>query len=80
MEWMPIESAPKDGTPIDVWLDDAPEEDVAFYCTAGTRRSPGWSWHNGKFRPMAGLNTFPPVFVQPTHWMPLPPPPQESGG
>jgi hypothetical protein len=68
--WQPIETAPK-GEVIDVWLGDAEPEDVDFYCTEGTRRSPGWHWVQGKWRPVNGL---PPmtVFVQPTHGRPLP--------
>lgn len=76
--WRPIEEAPKDGTPIDVWL-GRPEDDGAidFYCVDGSRRSCAWSWHRGKFRPIGGLVTL--VFVQPTHFRPLPPPPEEAG-
>ena len=75
-DWQPIETAPKDGTIIDVWLADAEDEDVAFYCTPGTRRSSGWAFHNGKFRPLGGLLKNMTVFVLPTHWMPLPDPPR----
>jgi hypothetical protein len=78
MQWQPIETAPRDGRPIDVWLggDDASPEDLRFYCGDGeTRRSTNWHWFEGKFRPMTGLKL--PVFVQPTHWMPLPLPPGE---
>jgi hypothetical protein len=75
MTWQPIENAPKDGTVIDVWLGDADAEDVEFYCTRGTRRSAGWSWRQGKFRPEMGLG-MPVVTVRPTHWMPLPSAPE----
>lgn len=75
-EWQPIETAPKDGTIIDVWLGDADESDQAFYCSEGSRRSPNWTWRHGKFRPLGGLNVTMPVFVRPTHWMPLPEPPR----
>ena len=75
--WQPIETAPKDGTIIDVWLGDCSEDDRCFYCSGETRRSPSWAWHNGKFRPCGGLNI--PTFVQPTHWMPLPSPPAQEG-
>ena len=75
-EWQPIETAPKDGTIIDVWLGEADRSDVEFYCTTGTRRSAGWCFKNGKFRPLGGLEPAMPVFVIPTHWMPLPDPPQ----
>lgn len=79
--WKPISSAPKDGTIFDVWLGDtdgpfSPEStDIEFYCTKGTRRSPGWAWINRKFRPYSGLLGIT-VFVQSTHWMPLPAPPR----
>lgn len=74
-KWQPIETAPKDGTIFDVWLGDADASDVGYYCTAGTRRSTGWSWRSGKFRPCGGLGVIVPTFVIPTHWMPLPDPP-----
>jgi hypothetical protein len=73
--WQTIDSAPKDGTIIDVWLGNASEDDVQFYCTEGGRRSPAWSWKQGKFRPLGGLDVAMPVFVEPTHWRPLPSPP-----
>lgn len=73
--WLPIATAPKDKI-IDVWLGDADESDVAFYCTPGTRRSPGWKWRDGKLRPLGGLDVSMTVFVVPTHWQPLPQPPE----
>ena len=75
-DWQPIETAPKNGTIIDVWLGDCDESDRKFYCSGETRRSPGWAWANNKWRPWGGLNSA--TFVKPTHWMPLPDPP-ESG-
>lgn len=82
-KWQPIESAPKDGTIIDVWLEES-LSDIKFYCSSRPvhlkdaqygGRSAGWLWKNGKFRPyLVGLNM--PVFVIPTHWMPLPEPPK----
>lgn len=77
-DWRPIETAPRDGTVIDVWLGDADEEDVDFYCTPGTRRSPAWGFIAGRFRPLIGLSTPMTTFVQPTHWMPMPGPPEET--
>jgi hypothetical protein len=76
MDWQPIETAPKDGTVIDVWLGDADAPEVDFYCTFGTRRSAGWQWRQGKFRPVHGMHV-PVVGVQPTHWMPLPEAPDD---
>jgi hypothetical protein len=78
MEWQPIETAPKDGTIIDVWLGDCPPEDAFFYCGGkGSLRSANWHWQNGKFRPYLGLNILT-TFVEPTHWMPLPEPPKQG--
>jgi hypothetical protein len=81
-EWQPIETAPRDGTIIDVWLQES-LSDIRFYCSSEPKylsddkyggRSAGWFWKDGKFRPyLPGLNM--PVFVMPTHWMKLPEPP-----
>ena len=73
-EWREIATAPKDGTIIDVWLGDASDEDIEFYCAPGTRRSAGWHFRQGRFRPYMGLS-LPVVTVRPTHWMHLPAPP-----
>ena len=74
-EWQPIETAPRDGTIIDVWLGDADESDLDFYCSPGSKRSANWFWYRDKFRPWAGLSQLM-TFVEPTHWMPLPSPPK----
>ncbi len=73
-DWLPIESAPKDGTIFDVYLGNAGHTECAFYCTPGTRISAGWHWHNGKFRPHSCVPGVA-VVVEPTHWKPLPSPP-----
>lgn len=75
--WQPIATAPKDGTLFDVWLGDADDVDVGFYCSHGTRRSVDWTWDQftNLFRPTAGIfaaSTILPVSVQPTHWRPRP--------
>ena len=77
MGWQPIETAPRDGSTIDVWLGDASESDIDFYCCPGTKRSPAWSYKQGRFRPLGGLPTVVTTFVEPTHWMTLPEPPKE---
>jgi hypothetical protein len=80
-DWQPIETAPKDGTPIDVWLGNAEQSDIDFYCNDGTKRSTGWSFRHGQFRPAAvGVPSLDriTVFVEPTHWMPLPEPPRDK--
>ena len=77
-EWRDISTAPKDGTVIDVWLGDATDGDVDFYCGPGTRRATDWYFKEGRFRP-AIPGTIPlPTFVEPTHWTPRPTPPEDG--
>lgn len=76
-EWKPIETAPKDGTLIDVWLGDASKDDLLFYCHENSKRSINWYWKNGKFRPHTSAKNIAPVFIIPTHWMPSPEPPND---
>lgn len=75
MEWRPISEAPMDGTIIDVWLGNADDDDLEFFCIRGTRRAPGWAWIYGKWRPtLNGLQM--PAFIQPTHFVLPPAPPK----
>jgi hypothetical protein len=75
MSWQPIQTAPKDGTLVLLFADGAPcfghyngPSDGALY--AGTASQYEW------FIP-AEMSTFHNSLV--THWMPLPPPPEEDG-
>lgn len=80
-EWQPIETAPKDGTWImvagTVWAGEVggvarnanPEVSIANY-TSGKSDYPGDWWNE------AGGDYYA-TWCQPTHWMPLPPPPTE---
>ena len=80
--WQSIDSAPRDGTVVDVWLIGS-LSDIEFYCSSPPQkvgrgkycgRSAGWMWLVDKWRPfLSGLNM--PTFIQPTHWRPLPSPP-----
>lgn len=81
MEWLPIETAPKDGTPIQVarWMDIfggtwvrgwARWESAFFH----DKDIGGWIAH-GYFEPPGELG-----LAHPTHWMPLPDPPVEVRG
>jgi hypothetical protein len=65
-EWQPIESAPKDGTKVDVWC--VREGKVPL-------RIP-----NAYFYEERWLHSFNGMRIwhDPTHWMPLPPPPSEE--
>jgi len=80
--WRPIETAPKDGTRIIVgkhagyvmawassayWFDQPPyRHGPKFKGTRGTERRRGWT---------DGMDTL----ATPTHWMPLPAPPEGVG-
>ena len=73
-EWQPMETAPKDGTPILVSNDERDGVWVAYYqpvYTSGYRPDNPWSslmlntrWHKNKW-----------ASYVPTRWMPLPAPP-----
>lgn len=82
MDWQPIETAPRDGTVIDVWREDGGRDTVFWgkpshscgeaesYCDSDWHsiRAPGWVCNT--FDEFIGRkhNPF-------THWMPLPAPP-----
>lgn len=68
-EWQPIETAPKDATLLLLWWPSRRESSalIGYY---------GRGWLEGsalEWRSMAGLEWH----KDPTHWMPLPPPPAE---
>jgi hypothetical protein len=66
--WQPIETAPKDGTRFDVWLPD----------TFGGRRMCNLSFNTrGHLRQDGLLDGFN-LPRWPTHWMPLPAPPEAA--
>lgn len=75
-EWQPIETAPKDGTAILAY-----NPMIGAYSTAYTTRFvpdkpygggfPCGYWPNGT----PGSDNFGRWDCQPTHWLPLPPPP-----
>ena len=58
-QWLPIESAPKDGTEILLYS----LGDVGVCYWRDDEVMTGWTWGLGK------------AFGLPTHWQPLPPPP-----
>ena len=84
-EWQPIETAPRDGVPVDLWLGNAEfprrETDATFRRASD---SEWWVhggdglddpntcyWFNGMGWPLRGD-------TEPTHWMPLPQPPRSE--
>lgn len=68
MNWMPIETAPKDGTEIDLWLPSA-------------GRLTDFKWRNIGVKGWAKEEGYPVhtriLLEQPTHWMVPPPPPKD---
>lgn len=83
--WRTIDSAPRDGTPVDLWIVGDWAE-VHFYALAVETndqwggRTPEWQWevrkpNPGKWYPRGGLGVALSPEVVPTHWMPLPAPP-----
>lgn len=67
-EWQPIETAPKDGTPVLLY---EPSEDPTVHVAE-------WGigdWHLCDFDPGYDLVQ---RAVNPTHWMPLPEPPNHE--
>lgn len=103
MGWLPIETAPKDGTAIDLWMVDESgrgwREANAYwvsnrtdsyddYETGAHRRlhvlRDGWYAPNHDYDGEDGFCDQPvrrygrppkPTWITPTHWMPLPEPP-----
>lgn len=75
--WHPIETAPKDGTPVLVSNAERDGAWIAYYCpvyTSGYRPENPWSslmlntrWHKNKW-----------ASYVPTHWMPIPAPYTEA--
>jgi len=75
MKWIPIETAPKDGTPIFCWWHAADLPNTASCRCKETRWGKDrWSDSDGKWGWLVGIG-IPPDHYHPTHWMPLPAPP-----
>lgn len=91
-EWQPIETAPKDGTAIDLWIVGA-DSTVDFYAVNATKvrakpvrhgRAPDFRWAHKppnapNWYPVGGLGYPLSPDVIPTHWMPHPAPPKDGG-
>jgi len=72
MQWRPIQTAPKDGTPI-LLLVQFPGERPDTFVAAWDANSPKWPW-----RPTCDGSAYSEEYA--THWMPLPPPPAGEQG
>ncbi len=71
--WRPIETAPTDGTPVDLWVDIVEEAPNSFHLENEPHRVArtyyaDYRWFGGEWP------------WKPTHWRPLPAPPAEEGG
>ena len=84
-EWQPIETAPRDGTDILLMSNDAPglPGGVADKCWAGNTAVAGW-WGDerdgGQWICYMSMVQDPELHFEPTHWMPLPAPPNGQAG
>jgi hypothetical protein len=79
MAWQPISTAPRDGTVIDLWCTGEPD-DIAFYCRDLFGKRQGRvteCYFDRGWRPCMGLTRGALLPVEPTHWRPLPNPPEE---
>lgn len=67
MNWLPIETAPKDGTKVDLWL-------VLDHPGLKPYRCCDCMFLNGRWCDSVGVNNPGgwPVYGTPTHWMPSP--------
>ncbi len=71
-QWMPIDSAPLDGTTIIIFDSYSDDKGIDGYgvCTARWDYSLKWWIMHQRYSNVISL-------INPTHWMPLPEPPQE---
>ncbi|GGD30989.1 DUF551 domain-containing protein [Aureimonas glaciei] len=82
-KWQPIETAPKDGTIVDLWHDEfgrnancywgVPQHEcgeAGRYCDSDWHDTPE-GWVDSAYNQTTFLDGF-------THWMPLPAPPVQS--
>lgn len=67
-EWQPIETAPKDGTRIDIWDPSHGGQRIADAYWYGGQKRGGWHAPNQDYDGMDGLYAKDGI----THWMPLP--------
>ena len=69
-KWQPIDTAPKDGTDIVLVKEDDPDAEAEF--AIGQWFVAGWCFMSTPIGDLPALIGF-----TPTHWMPLPEPPED---
>ncbi|QHJ81424.1 MAG: hypothetical protein [Bacteriophage sp.] len=77
MEWQPIETAPKDGTVVDLYFPIKSYGDAILF---GDGRMTNWSYEDGEWGSASGglSRLVTATEKQPSHWMPIPKPPTEE--
>ena len=70
-EWQPIDTAPKDGTEIIAYRPLAHESNDPYICICKTTPYESTS--------KQGFKHFTDRYCHPTHWIPLPQPPEQEG-
>lgn len=77
MEWLPIETAPRDGTEVLVWFSEFYNgmQDIAQWDDDRYAKKPRPYW-SGRGLHIWGIKAY--REGKPTHWMPLPPPPKAT--
>lgn len=80
--WLPIETAPRDGTVIDLWVNGERFADCKWgfpeHCCGEAGQYCDSEWHGqSEGWVVTHLNEFLWTDDDPTHWMPLPTPPED---
>lgn len=80
MEWQPMETAPKDGTPVLVWANRFGWERYGYAMVCAVYHSNQWRIYGcAGGVPKPGKQTTQMLDeVDPTHWMHLPPRPEDT--
>lgn len=76
-DWQPIETAPRDGSPLLIrFRDDLPSRVSGFAGKCAVMR---WTFDGGEwsYHGPIGMGGFPDEWI--SNWMPLPSPPREGG-
>ena len=71
--WQPIETAPKDGTIVDLWVGGKRHANCFWACAVGDNDG-SWRQQWAEYD-ASSFGVFETVGKEPTHWMPPPNPP-----
>ena len=76
-EWQKIETAPKDGTRVDLWVRHPDRKSGGFREIGAFYQAEEWRSALG-FGITSMRQSDGSWAIYPTHWMPIPPPPEEQ--